>query len=64
MLALAVTAQAKTFKVAIGDGLGGTQAHLGQTFADLLEQKLGDKYKVNLFPNGQLLISLFLPLTI
>ncbi len=54
VLALAVTAQAKTFKLAIGDGLGGTQAHLGQTFAGLLEKKLGAKYKVNLFPNGQL----------
>ncbi len=54
VLVLAVTVQAKTFKVAIGDGLGGTQAHLGQTFADLLTEKLGPKYKVTLFPNGQL----------
>ncbi len=49
-----VTAQAKTFKVAIGDGMGGTQGYLGETFAKILPEKLGKKYKVSLFPNGQL----------
>ncbi len=54
VLALTVTAQAKTFKVAIGDGMGGTQAHLGETFKRLLTDKLGSKYKVDLYFNGQL----------
>lgn len=55
LLALTTTAvQAKTFKVAIGDGMGGTQGHLGETFAKILPEKLGKKYRVSLFPNGQL----------
>ncbi len=55
LLALTTAAvQAKTFKVAIGDGMGGTQGYLGETFAKILPEKLGEKYKVSLFPNGQL----------
>lgn len=46
--------KAATFKMAIGDAAGGTQWELGTSFAKALEKKTAGKYKVNLFPNGQL----------
>lgn len=59
-LALAVTAgssmmvQAKTFKVAVGDGAGGTQYELGQKFIEEFKQRTGGKHDAKLFLNGQL----------
>ena len=59
-LALAFTAsasmmtQAKTFKVAVGDGAGGTQHELGKKFAEEFKQRTGGKHKAKLFLNGQL----------
>ncbi|MDD1793428.1 TRAP transporter substrate-binding protein [Enterovibrio makurazakiensis] len=54
---LALTAPqlyAQTFKMALGDGAGGTQWELGKTFAEKLSDKTNGKAKVDLFPNGQL----------
>ncbi len=59
-LALAVTAgssmmaQAKTFKVAVGDGAGGTQHELGKKFTAEFKQRTGGKHRAKLFLNGQL----------
>ena len=59
-LALAFTttgsmmAQAKTFKVAVGDGAGGTQHELGKKFTEEFKQRTGGKHKAKLFLNGQL----------
>ncbi|MFT6916662.1 MAG: tripartite ATP-independent transporter DctP family solute receptor [Motiliproteus sp.] len=59
-LALTVTAggsmmvQAKTFKVAVGDGGGGTQHELGKTFTAEFEKRTGGKHDAKLFLNGQL----------
>tara|TARA_R110001583_G_scaffold50045_1_gene156256 strand:- start:2780 stop:3796 length:1017 start_codon:yes stop_codon:yes gene_type:complete len=59
-LALAVTAgssmmvQAKTFKIAVGDGAGGTQHELGKKFTEELKQRTGGKHTGRLFLNGQL----------
>ncbi len=49
-----VVAQAKTFKVAVGDGAGGTQHELGKKFVSSLEAKTGGKHTAKLFLNGQL----------
>ena len=47
-------AQAKTFKVAVGDGAGGTQHELGKKFTEELKQRTGGKHSAKLFLNGQL----------
>jgi len=47
-------AQAKTFKVAVGDGAGGTLHELGKKFTEMLSEKTGGKHKAHLFLNGQL----------
>jgi len=52
LVAASVTANAKTFKMALGDSQGGTQWALGQEFARLFAEKTGNEIK--LFPNGQL----------
>ncbi|HEY5718627.1 MAG TPA: TRAP transporter substrate-binding protein [Motiliproteus sp.] len=49
-----ITAQAKTFKVAVGDGAGGTQHELGKKFVEVLKDKTGGKHSAKLFLNGQL----------
>jgi len=46
-------AQAKNFRMALGDAQGGTQWELGQKFAELFKAKTG-KHKVKMFANGQL----------
>ncbi len=48
------TAQAKTFKVAVGDGAGGTQHELGKKFVEVLTDQTGGKHDAKLFLNGQL----------
>ncbi|MBM1174781.1 TRAP transporter substrate-binding protein [Microvirga arabica] len=45
---------AKTFKIAVGDGAGGTQHELGKAFIAALEAKTGKKHTATLFLNGQL----------
>lgn len=46
--------QAKTWKMALGDAQGGTQYALGEKFASLMNEKTDGKYRLKLFPNGQL----------
>lgn len=47
-------ASGKEFKMAVGDAAGGTQYEMGQTFAKILNKKTNGKYRVDLFPGGQL----------
>jgi len=47
-------ALAKKFKVAVGDGAGGTQHELGKAFVSALEAKTSGKHSATLFLNGQL----------
>jgi tripartite ATP-independent transporter DctP family solute receptor len=54
LLLLSFGAEAKTFKMALGDAQGGTQWELGTKFAELFKEKTGGKHDINLFPNGQL----------
>lgn len=54
MSMLSYSVMAQTFKMAIGDAAGGTQAELGTKFAELMKQKTNGKVKIELFPNGQL----------
>ncbi|WP_417660318.1 TRAP transporter substrate-binding protein [Pseudomonas sp.] len=46
--------QAKTFRVAVGDGAGGTQHELGLKFAQELKTRTDGKDDAKLFLNGQL----------
>ncbi len=50
----AVSAEAKDFKIAVGDGGGGTQEALGKAFIAALEENTGGKHTAVLFLNGQL----------
>lgn len=47
-------AQAKNFKIAVGDGAGGTQEALGKAFIAALEENTGGNHSATLFLNGQL----------
>ena len=47
-------AQAKVWKMSVGDSQSSCQYIMGKKFADILEEKTQGKYKLNLFPNGQL----------
>lgn len=47
-------ASAKTFRIAVGDGPGGTQEELGKAFIAALEEKSGGEHTGRLFLNGQL----------
>ncbi|WP_439861933.1 TRAP transporter substrate-binding protein [Pseudomonas sp. MBLB4136] len=47
-------AQAKTFRMAIGDNVGGTQYELGVKFAEEFKARTGGKHDAKLFPNSQL----------
>ena len=51
---LAAGAEAKDFKIAVGDGAGGTQEALGRAFIEALEEKTGGAHSATLFLNGQL----------
>jgi tripartite ATP-independent transporter DctP family solute receptor len=53
-LVLSANTLAATWKVAVGDGAGGAQEALGLKFSELLTEKTGGKYDVNLFVNSQL----------
>ncbi|MDP3977309.1 MAG: TRAP transporter substrate-binding protein [Pseudomonas sp.] len=46
--------QAKTFRVAVGDGAGGTQHELGLKFVEEFKARTGGKHDAKLFLNGQL----------
>ncbi|WP_299358542.1 TRAP transporter substrate-binding protein [uncultured Paracoccus sp.] len=50
----AVPALATEFKVAVGDGAGGSQEALGAAFAAALAEQSGGKHSAKLFLNGQL----------
>lgn len=54
ILALAVPAAATEFRVAVGDGAGGTQEALGKAFVAALEEQSGGEMTAQLFLNGQL----------
>ena len=54
LLASAVPAAARDFRIAVGDGAGGTQEALGTAFVKALEEKSGGTHTAKLFLNGQL----------
>jgi len=54
MLAMSATAQAKTFKVGMGDPMDSDQGALAQRFEELVEQLSDGEMQVELFPGGQL----------
>ncbi|MCB1398559.1 MAG: TRAP transporter substrate-binding protein [Rhodobacteraceae bacterium] len=54
LLTTALSAQAKDFRVAVGDGAGGTQEALGLAFVKALSEKTGGAHSAQLFLNGQL----------
>ena len=54
LLASAVPAAARDFRIAVGDGAGGTQEALGIAFVKALEEKSGGAHTAKLFLNGQL----------
>lgn len=53
-LMLAVPAQAAEYRIAVGDGAGGTQEALGKAFVAALEKESGGAMTGKLFLNGQL----------
>lgn len=54
MLVMSATAQAKTFKVGMGDPMDSDQGALAQRFEELVEQLSDGEMQVELFPGGQL----------
>ncbi len=52
--AAAFSASAKEYRIAVGDGAGGTQEALGKAFIAALEEKSGGEMTGKLFLNGQL----------
>lgn len=54
LAAMAVTAGAKEYRIAVGDGAGGTQEALGKAFITALEKHSGGQDTGKLFLNGQL----------
>jgi tripartite ATP-independent transporter DctP family solute receptor len=50
----ALSANAKEFRIAVGDGAGGTQEALGLAFIEALEAQTGGAHTAKLFLNGQL----------
>ena len=53
-LGLALPAVAAEYRIAVGDGAGGTQEALGKAFIAALEEKSGGEMTAKLFLNGQL----------
>lgn len=53
-LALVLPAAATEYRIAVGDGAGGTQEALGKAFIAALEEKTGGEMTGKLFLNGQL----------
>ncbi len=53
-LALPATASAKTLKIALGDPIDSDQGVMALRFKDVLEKSSNGKYKVEIFPAGQL----------
>jgi tripartite ATP-independent transporter DctP family solute receptor len=53
-LVLSTNAMSATWKMAVGDGAGGSQEALGLKFAELLAEKTNNKYNATLFVNSQL----------
>lgn len=53
-LALALPAAAAEYRIAVGDGAGGTQEALGKAFIAALEEESGGEMTGKLFLNGQL----------
>ena len=54
MFTVSSDADAKAFKVAVGDAAGSAQHELGKKFVELLEAKTNGEYTAELFLNGQL----------
>lgn len=53
-LATAAPVLAKEYRIAVGDGAGGTQEAFGKAFAAALEEETGGEMTAKLFLNGQL----------
>ncbi len=53
-LMMSASAFSATWKIAVGDGGGSAQEELGKKFSEVLAEKTNDKYKTNIFVNGQL----------
>lgn len=53
-LMAACPAAAKEFRIAVGDGAGGTQEALGKAFVDALNEQTGGEMTGKLYLNGQL----------
>ena len=53
-VAAALPAAARDFRIAVGDGAGGTQEALGRAFIAALERQTGGAHTAKLFLNGQL----------
>ncbi|WP_265499655.1 TRAP transporter substrate-binding protein [Paracoccus beibuensis] len=53
-LMASVQAYATEYRVAVGDGAGGTQEAFGKAFVEALEQETGGEMTAKLFLNGQL----------
>ncbi|MBV0892548.1 TRAP transporter substrate-binding protein [Paracoccus sp. Z118] len=54
LAAMAAGAAAKEYRIAVGDGAGGTQEALGKAFVAALEKHSGGEDTATLFVNGQL----------
>ena len=54
VLAGASVANARNFRIAVGDAAGGTQEALGKAFVAVLEENTGGRHTATLFLNGQL----------
>lgn len=54
LMAMAAPVGATEFRVAVGDGAGGSQEALGKAFAAALAEQTGGKHSAKLFLNGQL----------
>lgn len=54
ILALATPVAATQFRIAVGDGAGGTQEALGSAFVAALQEQSGGEMSAQLFLNGQL----------
>lgn len=53
-LTLSMSAQATTWKMALGDATGSPQHETGKKFKEVLEAKAGGKVEIVIFANGQL----------
>lgn len=53
-LMMSASAFSATWKIAVGDGGGSAQEELGKKFSEVLAEKTDNKFKTDIFVNGQL----------